>query len=249
MLTVLAVVLISVAAIATLTIVFTGRGVTDITGQGLSELASSTGNEAAALLVGRVESMQRLAQEEEFLDEVIEQNETYSGGADEILAELTALDEQWISAADDDPLIQAKLTTPFAYELEEVKILIPDFAEVFVTDRHGGLVGSSDRTSDYYQADEEWWQAAYNDGAGAVFIAAPEIDESTGVTGIDIAVPIFANNGQVIGIIRTTLNVTALVDRLGQIQVGETGRADLLIGDAIFETHHEEHTGEEEEEP
>ena len=61
---------------------------------------------------------------------------------------------------------------------------------MFVTDKYGALVASTNRTSDYYQADEDWWQAAYNNGEGAIYFGQPEFDESSQSFGIIMAVPI-----------------------------------------------------------
>jgi putative methionine-R-sulfoxide reductase with GAF domain len=105
-----------------------------------------------------------------------------------------------------------------------------------VTDRYGGLVAASARTSDYYQADEGWWQAAYNEGRGAVYIGEPELDESTGVIGVNLAVPVYSRNNEVVGILRTTLDATALIGRLADVELGETGEAGLIFrGGKILE--------------
>ena len=40
------------------------------------------------------------------------------------------------------------------------------FREILVTDVHGRLVAASNKTSDYFQADERWWRNAYLEGSG-----------------------------------------------------------------------------------
>src|SRR5215831_4447630 len=40
-----------------------------------------------------------------------------------------------------------------------------ELTEVFFTESHGFVVLSSDRTSDFAQQDEDWWQAAVRDGS------------------------------------------------------------------------------------
>ena len=73
-----------------------------------------------------------------------------------------------------------------------------------------------------------------------MYISSPERDESTGVTGVDIAVPVYARDGRVSGVLRTTLNVSELIDRLNNLEVGETGQADLIIAGGLFEMHEAE---------
>ncbi len=191
------------------------------------------------------------------LDNILQQavkreNQTYEGSdAVAIQATLDAKDAQW-RAADQannnaDPLVQERLTSDVALDLLEYKESFPNNAEVFITDVYGGLAGSTDRTSDYYQADEDWWQAAYNNGKGAVFIGNPAFDESTGQLGVQIALPIHdQETGELIGVLRTTYVMTALRTILAA-NIGETGRADLYIpGDTVTYINQ---TGFEEAEP
>ena len=74
-----------------------------------------------------------------------------------------------------------------------------------MTDRYGALVGTTDVTSDYYQADEEWWQEAYNDGEGGIYLSSLVYDESSGTWSIQIALPVLDFETQEIqGVLRTT---------------------------------------------
>ena len=119
-----------------------------------------------------------------FQQSVRTQNLSYIGDLDTTLAELEQLDQQWREADasdnDLDPLVHIALTNEIALELKEYQQVFPVNVEVFITDRYGALIGSTNRTSDYYQADEGWWQAAFNDGQGSVYISDPEFDESVG---------------------------------------------------------------------
>jgi signal transduction histidine kinase/HAMP domain-containing protein len=226
---------LTVAAIS----LFNTRGIrialTDQTGKGLAALAVSEANSIADVLVKRVSAMQAFSLRGYTQEEVMTQNATYSDGTQVILPMLIDLDEQWIAASDDDALVQERMSSELALELKTLTLVMPDFVEAFVTDRYGGLVATSHRTSDYYQADEEWWQSAYNDGEGSVYIGPPEFDESTGVVGVNVAVPLYSPSNGIVGIMRTTLNVTALLDRLASVELGETGGAALLVRDKLFE--------------
>jgi len=230
----LAVALLSVGTIAFLNVRSTSAALTAQANENMTAMAVSEARNIGTLLAKRVNAMQAFALHEHAQEGVAAQNGDYSGGTEAILSELAKLDEQWVAASDDDALVRERLSNELAHELKNVTTIVPDFAEAFLTDRYGGLVAASDRTSDYYQADEEWWQAAYNDGNGAVFIALPELDESTGVIGIDMAVPVYDQSNEIIGIMRTTLNVTALIDRLAEVELGETGEAHLLLEGEVF---------------
>ena len=78
--------------------------------------------------------------------------------------------------------------------------------------------------SDYFQADEEWWLAAWNNGQGAFYISAPEFEPillansaSASVTASLIALPIVdTQTGELLGVIRSTLILDDLFTLLAQ---------------------------------
>lgn len=183
-----------------------------------------------------VDGLQVLAINKSIQDLVVLANTSYIGNEAEIQAGIDALDRQWAEATDSDGFIQSRLDNDIASELREFRVAFPNHVELFVTDRYGGLLGATNRTSDYYQADEAWWQAAWNNGAGQVYIGQPELDESAGTASIIIAMPIFDHNpagGQTLqGILRSTLNIQSLQELVSRIKVGSLDSidADLHFG-------------------
>ncbi|MFQ5615067.1 MAG: GAF domain-containing protein, partial [Anaerolineales bacterium] len=181
-------------------------------------------------------------------DQLEERNQNYTGSADAILDEIRTLDLQWVAADDDDPLIHSIITpdpavNPTAFQLADYLEPFPDHREIFVTDRYGAALAATGRLSDYYQADEGWWQAAWNDGQGAIYISDPEFDESARVTTSLIAVPVFdEETGEVIGIVRSTLVLDELFAIIETVKFGETGHAVLFDSAArvLFEPAGEE---------
>ena len=181
----------------------------------------------------QLSTLTTLSLDEVLLQAVETQNNSYEGSAADIQTRLDARDAQWraADAADNnnDPLVRQNLSNAVAREVTKYQQAFPDNIEVFVTDVYGGLAGSTDRTSDYYQADEEWWQVAYNDGQGGVYIGVPEFDESANAVGSQIALPFRdSNSGEIIGILRTTFLVTPLTTILGE-KIGQTDETDLII--------------------
>ncbi len=130
------------------------------------------------------------------------------------LSELEAIDQQWRNADDNDPLIQNSLNNPLASELNTFQQNFPQHVELFITDEQGALLATTNRTSDYYQADETWWQVAFADGQGGTFISQPEFDESSNALGLQMAVPMFSTNGAIVGILRTTYQADAFSELL-----------------------------------
>ena len=178
--------------------------------------------------------LQPLTVDADILNALEERNTGYQGSEDDILTELLELDEVWINGDDTEPLIVNTLSTdpavnPVSNILGGYEQLFEDHVEIFITDAYGGTLGSTNRLSDYYQADEDWWQAAFNNGQGAIFISDPEFDESANVTAILIAFPVFdQTSDEIIGVVRSTVVIDAIFNELNEIVIGETGRVMLL---------------------
>ena len=186
---------------------------------------------AADVVMRSVTSLETLALSPSLIEAISAANQMYSGrAADELSSEIARLDQAW---KDEDPNVEPLVTeiasNPISAYLLEFQSEFPEEVEVFVTDIQGLNVAMTDRTGDYLQADEGWWQAAYANGAGAISISDVEFDDSTGVWALNIGVPIRAAGSQeVIGILRGTADVSVVFMEVAAIQIGETGSAILL---------------------
>ena len=84
----------------------------------------------------------------------------------------------------------------------------PAFVQGIVTDTNGFTVGAAFPATDFTSADREWWQRAWSDGA---FLGAVEIDESTGVLAVPMAVRIDdLATGRALGVLKASVDVTAI---------------------------------------
>ena len=196
----------------------------------LNNLAQSSAVNIGDLLARQVNALQTLSLNRSLHDRLRLANTSHGTNPAEIQAELDRLDQQWIAADDADIFIRRYQANAPALELTTFRETFPAHVEVFITDQHGGLLATTNRTSDYYQADEEWWQVAFNDGQGGIYIGEPELDESSNTIAINIAVPVYdVDTNEVIGILRTTYDLNALTESLAQSRFAETGRIDLLV--------------------
>lgn len=229
----LIVTILSVGALSLLTNRVLQTAMTNEAGERLHTLASSRGQAVGDLLSQEADRLHVFALNKALQDSVELANTEYTVDSAAIPAQLLLLDKQWIAATSDaEPLIQARLTSVAASELREYIDAFPNNVELFVTDRYGATVGATNRTTDFYQADEAWWQAAYNDGRGAMFIDQPEYDHSSKTLAVDIAVPVYSHgNPELVGILRTTYRMQALTELLATQSFGHTGQANLLLSD------------------
>lgn len=124
-------------------------------------------------------------------------------------ASMEELDARWPSLPESSPEIVACLQNDIARQLREFQKRNPNFAEIIVTDHLGRLLAATNKTSDYWQADELWWQEAAVMKAGTAYVEGLEFDESTGTHSISLSVPLFdpRSPDKPVGILKGVLNV------------------------------------------
>ena len=129
-------------------------------------------------------------------------------------------------------LLRSILDNPASQFLRQYAVVGTTFREILVTDVHGRLVAASNKTTDYFQADERWWRNTYLEGNGKQFISDLQFDESADVYGLEVAEPIRdPETGAVIGIIKTIVDSYELFGLLDAIKLGPNVEAVLLRSD------------------
>ena len=109
-------------------------------------------------LEGDVETLQTIGANQTVLDALEARNASYEGTPEAITAQLEAEDARWTDAPDNSPLVQSVLSSDPAVNanagltdlLRDYVERVDENLEVFATDRYGGLVASTNRTSDYF---------------------------------------------------------------------------------------------------
>jgi GAF domain-containing protein/HAMP domain-containing protein len=200
-------------------------------GAQFENLAAAEVNHLGDILSKQLTILTNITLIHEVQDRATAANARYSGDQAAIEAELLDIDQQWLAAADDSELVLSVIdaqSNQVTRQLRDFMASFPDHVEIFVTDRYGGLLAATGRTSDYYQADEGWWQAAFNSGQGGYYISQPGYDESSGYTALDMAIPIVSESGQVIGVARTTYRIEAVYQAVSALQFGETGHVTVI---------------------
>jgi|RhiMetdeSRZDD1v2_1073273.scaffolds.fasta_scaffold11643_4 putative methionine-R-sulfoxide reductase with GAF domain len=207
---------------------------TTTAGKGLKAIANSQSAAISNVLIQEAHVLQSVGLNKLIQDRVQRGNSSYVGDAAKIQAQIDILDKQWRAADaannNDNPLVYRVLNEVISSQLREFKDAFPENTEVFVTDKYGANIAATNRTSDYYQADEDWWQAAYNHGKGAIYFGQPEFDESSKTFGIIMAVPLVEHGtNQVNGVMRTTLKLDSVIDILKTNTLGKSGHAELYL--------------------
>ena len=142
------------------------------------------------------------------IEEVKKANESHEGITPE---EIEELDQKWRTSDGIDDFIRPFLMNDVAEKLLLFQEENLGFSEIFITDEIGLNVGQTNKTTDYYQADEEWWIEAYNSGEGMMSHGSIEFDESAQAEAISLYVPIYDPDTQrVIGVTKAVLSIAAI---------------------------------------
>lgn len=106
------------------------------------------------------------------------------------LDQIKQSDEKWRQTPGIDDFMKSLLESDCSNYLRNIQEKQPYFSEIFVTDNQGANVALTDKTSDYWQGDEDKFVKAYNQGKGAIFIDQVEFDDSSQAYLVQVSVPV-----------------------------------------------------------
>ncbi|WP_100550512.1 cache domain-containing protein [Caedibacter taeniospiralis] len=102
--------------------------------------------------------------------------------------------------------VQLLLYNACAIELKQFQAEHSAFVEIFVTDLSGMNVCQTNMTTDFYQADERWWQQAYNEGKGKICYGEISYDASAAEIVAPIYMPIYEKH-KLIGLAKALVSI------------------------------------------
>jgi hypothetical protein len=148
-------------------------------------------------------------------------------------SQVMALDRQWQSAGAPPDVLKAVTSGDAALFLRDIVQHDPIYREILLTDRQGRLVAASNPTSDYFQADEDWWHDAYADGlTGRASLTDVSWDDSARVFAMEIAVPVpGTGSSDLAGVLKVVADIREMLAFVAGTRVGLTGQAVLLRPD------------------
>ena len=125
---------------------------------------------------------------------------------------INAKDTAWIAGEEKEtndfilPLIQSYISGRLREETKTYNEVLGEkiFGELFVTNKYGAIAALTNRTSDYRQNDEQWWQEAHANG---VFFSDISYDESAGMYTVSISLRITDPNGAFLGVLKGVINI------------------------------------------
>ncbi len=217
-------------------------------GESSVSLAVETLKNIDMTIYSRIEEFQAYATGSKPQEITNKSNEEFEKLGD-IQSYITQKDKEWTSAP-------KETVTSFMRELEsnelarelkqrlkfyEEKYSYRVFGEVFITNKYGVNVAQTGKTSDYYQADEHWWQVAKNSG---LYIEDVEYDKSADVYSTNIGIRIDDKDQNFLGAIKVILNIENVIEIMKKAKKASPYKTTELKlfdkkGKVIFDTSQE----------
>lgn len=244
----LAVSLIPIVVISIVSIKSAHKAMTESVGENFKALAKEKARAIEYVLDDiRVETEQ-LASLPIVVEALRSGNSSYKGKTEPaVLEEITRVDAQWQMNEDPSPEAESILASDLSGFLSNFRVTaISKFGEIFITDSRGATVAMTSVLSDYYQADEFWWQYAFDEGRGRILIDDRGYDESVGAHVIGVVVPV-RYQGEVIGILKVNYYLTKILEIIGALVYNELDHIKLISGEMGVIVHsrddliHQEH--------
>jgi len=183
-------------------------------GESSASLAAEILDEIDRNLYNKIERFQSFG-DSSLPETIIKSNQQFEN-LDDIQEYIDEKDKEWTAVPEQTvtPFMKDLINNKLSKELRkrtrfyEEKYGFGIFPEVFVTNKYGANVGQTGKTSDYYQADEEWWQRARRDG---LYVRDVAYDESADVYSVDIGIRIDDDDGNFIGAAKVVLNIEEVI--------------------------------------
>lgn len=125
------------------------------------------------------------------------------------LEDVQRLDADWMAASSVTPFMQTLMDNAPARELKRLEQTKPYFLELFLMDGQGANVAMTNKTSDYWQGDEDKFVESFKQGQGAVHLGEVEFDSSAQAYLVQISVPVM-DEGRAIGALTVGIDLDQL---------------------------------------
>lgn len=207
----------------------------DSIGSNSSTLAKQTLDSVDRIIYRRIERWQSFIETRPYIFELLKESNQEFQALDNRQEIIALRDNQWISASDDQAKIlmtdwiNAELSDNLQsvvrfYETEYSYTLFP---EVFITNEYGLNVAQTNRTSDYNQADEEWWQLTKSQG---IYVLDTSFDESAQIYSLSFCIRIDDEDGNFLGVMKVVYNLEEIISIIDEVE--NDPRLQQSTGDA-----------------
>jgi hypothetical protein len=197
-------------------------------------LAETTARAVEQFVHDRVVNVGAVADESLVVAAAEASNRLLAPVSEEALAERIRDVEQGWNGIPSASIVSGILSSDAAGRLRRYLELDPRFLRITVTDARGVTVAATHKTLDYFQADEEFWQAIHAEGRGAVSVTKILYDEVTKSSYVGVGVPIVEEStGRFIGAVDALVDVSSLFGVVNQSHPPLNLRTTLVTEEGV----------------
>lgn len=223
---------IPICAIGLIVVSRAGQALDRHWGQHFRTIAEFTASEVAMFFHERILAAGTLAADPLILDTVKRANAAYEGRSEQAISDrISQIEREWNTPRGE---VHARPVLSNAAARLMVKWRDRDrrFLRLTLTDKQGAVVAATHKTLDYYQADEDFWQAIHAQGRGAVHITDVLYDDVTKSYYVGLGVPVMdEETNTFIGALDALIEVSSIFPLLHRLDLGPTSRMMLVKGD------------------
>ena len=138
----------------------------EIIGQSFQQLSDKARESITLTLTSNIHALRGLAALPITVDFLNSPAMTFTLPEDMVKWQIEDVEKRWSELGEEDQLIKKILENQLSKTLRASRSVEGSYGEIFVTDAAGQVVAATNKTSDYWQADEDWWLQTYNHGHG-----------------------------------------------------------------------------------
>jgi len=144
-------------------------------------------------------------------------------------AELADFDRRFAAIDLKAPIVAEVLGNAASRYFTDITREDPIYRELLLTDRDGRLVAASNLTSDYNQADEDWWKRVMaGAGAGEATVSDVRWDDSARTYAMEISVPVPGDDGRPAGVLKAVADIREMLASVAGTDFGGGGEAMVV---------------------
>ncbi len=205
-------------------------------GQNFETLAQINSAQARNTLQQQIDQLLSLGSHDRvILDGLAAANAEYPASEEAALQLLREREQQWQTAPDSSEFVLKYRNNPQTEELNLFRGANLLHNNLLLTDRRGGLVAAQgERPVQFGYANELWWQEAWNQGRGGVYIGNLTTVPTTGRNAVFIVVGVLnPQTNQIVGVVASTYQMRHIQQDVSDTKSQVAGEVTLLTPDGI----------------
>jgi signal transduction histidine kinase/FixJ family two-component response regulator len=168
-----------------------------------------------------------------FLTGLTAANAAYPANEAEAYRQLQEREQLWQSSPENSSFVRQYRNNPQTLALSKFRGNNAFHTNMFLTDRRGGLVAAQGkRPTKFYYGDEAWWQTAWNNDWGGIYLGDLWINPETKVASIFMAIGVLnPQTNQTIGVLASTYELYTVQRDFRAAKLQTTGDVTLMAPD------------------